>query len=152
MTLLGACGRFVGRLAGQLGSPRRRQQHRPRVAELSSTSGAGAGAARRGQSTRGPVITYLQDLLVVLELRNDPLALAEQQRGRRLGILFTVGDLTSAVGPPLTYGVPLFGLGTIGLIPLLGLRGVYMLSAGIFAAMFLVTLWWVAARRRLPGS
>ena len=56
------------------------------------------------------------------------------QRSRRLGLLFTVGDLASAVGPPLAYA----------LIPLLGIRGVYLLSAGIFASMFLVALRWAA--------
>jgi len=56
------------------------------------------------------------------------------QRSRRLGLLFTVGDLASAVGPPLAYT----------LIPLLGIRGVYLLSAGIFASMFLVALRWAA--------
>ncbi len=56
----------------------------------------------------------------------------EQQQGRRLGVLFTMGDLASAVGPPLAYG----------LIPLVGLKWVYLLSAGVIAAMFLVALRW----------
>jgi MFS family permease len=53
------------------------------------------------------------------------------EQSRRLGILFTVGDLTSAVGPPLAYA----------LIPVLGIRGGYVLSAGLLAAMFLIALW-----------
>jgi MFS family permease len=52
------------------------------------------------------------------------------EESSRLGILFTVGDLTSAVGPPLAYA----------LIPLLGIRGGYVLSAGLLAAMFIVAL------------
>lgn len=54
----------------------------------------------------------------------------EEQRSRRLGALFTVGDLASAVGPPLAYG----------LIPLLGIRGVYLLTAAVLALMLLVAL------------
>lgn len=50
---------------------------------------------------------------------------------RRLGVLFTVGDLASAVGPPLAYA----------LIPLVGLRGNYLLSAGVLASMLCVALW-----------
>jgi MFS family permease len=56
----------------------------------------------------------------------------EGRRSRRLGLLFTVGDLTSAIGPLLAYA----------LIPLLGLRGVYLGSAGLFAVMFLIALKW----------
>lgn len=48
------------------------------------------------------------------------------ERSRRLGLLFTLGDLGSAVGPPLAYS----------LVPLLGLRGNYLLSAGLFLALF----------------
>jgi len=53
------------------------------------------------------------------------------QRGRRLGLLFTIGDLASAIGPPLAYA----------LIPLLGTEGAYLLIAGVFASMFPVALW-----------
>lgn len=54
------------------------------------------------------------------------------QRGRRMALLFTVGDLTSALGPPLAYA----------LIPLVGLRCVYLLSALLCAAMALVGIRW----------
>jgi MFS family permease len=57
---------------------------------------------------------------------------SEQRRGRQMGILFTAGDLASAVGPPLAYA----------LIPLLGLKGIYLLNGGFFAVMFLVALRW----------
>jgi MFS family permease len=53
-----------------------------------------------------------------------------QTQSRRLGILFTFGDFTSAIGPPLAFV----------LIPLTGIKTLYLLSAVLFAAMFLVTL------------
>lgn len=52
-------------------------------------------------------------------------------QSKRLGVLFTLGDLASAVGPPLAYA----------LIPLLGIRGNYVLSAGAMVSMFLAALW-----------
>jgi MFS family permease len=52
------------------------------------------------------------------------------RQGRRLGVLFTVGDLASAVGPPLAYA----------LIPLIGINSLYLLVAGMFVAVILVTL------------
>jgi MFS family permease len=53
------------------------------------------------------------------------------EQSRRLGILFTVGDLASAVGPPLAYV----------LIPPLGIRGGYVLSASLLGTMFIVAMW-----------
>jgi MFS family permease len=53
------------------------------------------------------------------------------RQSQRLGVLFTVGDLTSAIGPPLAYA----------LMPWIGIKNVYWLSAGLFASMFLITLW-----------
>jgi MFS family permease len=53
------------------------------------------------------------------------------RQSRRLGVLFTVGDLTSAIGPPLAYA----------LMPWIGSKNIYWLSASLFASMFLVTLW-----------
>ncbi len=61
------------------------------------------------------------------------------RRGRYLGLLYTIGDLASAVGPPLAYA----------LIPVVGLRGVYLLSAGLLSAMLLVSLGRVRGNR--PG-
>jgi MFS family permease len=52
------------------------------------------------------------------------------RRSRRLGILFTVGDLASAVGPPLAYT----------LMPVLGIRNIYLLGAGLFAFVALEAL------------
>ena len=53
----------------------------------------------------------------------DGLALVAQ-RGRAIGLLHTAGDLGSAIGPPAAYA----------LMPWIGLRGVYLLCAGLFAA------------------
>jgi MFS family permease len=52
------------------------------------------------------------------------------RQSRRLGVLFTVGDLAGAVGPPLAYA----------LMPLVGTKNVYLLSAGLLACMFFVSL------------
>jgi MFS family permease len=49
---------------------------------------------------------------------------SQAQRGRAIGLLHTAGDLGSAVGPPAAYV----------LMPWIGLRGVYLLCAGLFAA------------------
>jgi MFS family permease len=62
----------------------------------------------------------------------------EQQRGQRLGFLFTIGDLTSAVGPLLAYA----------LIPSIGVGGLYLLSAGLVGIMFLVTARWAIKVRK----
>jgi MFS family permease len=48
----------------------------------------------------------------------------QAQRGRAVGLLHTVGDLGSAMGPPVAYA----------LIPWIELQGVYLLCAGLFAA------------------
>jgi MFS family permease len=55
-----------------------------------------------------------------------------RQRGRLLGVLFSVGDLGSALGPPLAYA----------LIPAWGARGVYWLAASLFGLMLLIALRW----------
>ncbi len=56
---------------------------------------------------------------------------AAGERSKRLGMLFTVGDLASAVGPPLAYA----------LIPVVGLGGGYALGAAAFASMAVAALW-----------
>ena len=53
-----------------------------------------------------------------------------RRQSSRLGVLFTAGDLTSAVGPLLAYAM----------MPLVGIKTLYLSSAGLFAIMFLVTL------------
>jgi MFS family permease len=62
----------------------------------------------------------------------------EQQRGQRLGYLFTVGDLTSAVGPLLAYA----------LIPAMGVSSLYLLSAGLLGIMFLIAARWAMKMRK----
>lgn len=54
----------------------------------------------------------------------------EERHGRFLGVLFTVGDLGSAIGPPLAYA----------LLPLWGIRGVYWLCVALLGLMLLVAL------------
>jgi MFS family permease len=53
-----------------------------------------------------------------------------QKQGRRLGVLFTFGDFASAIGPPLAFA----------LMPLVGIKTLYLSSAGFFAVMLFVTL------------
>lgn len=57
--------------------------------------------------------------------------------GRQLGWLFTIGDLASAIGPPLAYA----------LIPWLGLSRMYGLAAGLLGAMLVVAAYWAIKGR-----
>ena len=62
------------------------------------------------------------------------------QQGRAIGMLHTAGDLGSALGPPVAYA----------LLPWVGLSGVYLLCAGLFAAGLMLALrFW---RSGLPGT
>jgi MFS family permease len=58
----------------------------------------------------------------VTALTGHPVSQAQQ--GRAIGLLHTAGDLGSAIGPSAAYV----------LMPWIGLRGVYLLCAGLFAA------------------
>ena len=51
------------------------------------------------------------------------------QRGQAIGLLNTVGDFGSAIGPSVAYA----------LLPWIGLRGLYLFCA----AMFAVSLFWI---------
>jgi MFS family permease len=53
-----------------------------------------------------------------------------KKQSRRLGMLFTFGDFASAIGPPLAYA----------LMPLIGIKSLYISSAGIFVVVFLVSV------------
>lgn len=53
-----------------------------------------------------------------------------KRQGRQLGLMFTVGDLMSAIGPPLAYG----------LLPLVGTGALYYMSAALFGSILLVLL------------
>jgi MFS family permease len=62
--------------------------------------------------------------------------------GRRLGIMYTVGDLASAIGPPLAYA----------LLPIIGLAALYQISAGLFGMLILLALWWsTRSRIKIPN-
>ena len=63
------------------------------------------------------------------------------RHSRRLGWLFTIGDLTSAIGPLLAYQ----------LIPFIGTRGVYLMSAGLFGAMLIIAFLWASQPRPAPA-
>jgi MFS family permease len=52
------------------------------------------------------------------------------QRGRAIGLLHTSGDFGSAIGPSVAYA----------LLPWIGLHGVYLLCAALFAASLVLTL------------
>ena len=64
-----------------------------------------------------------------------------QKQSRRLGMLFTFGDLASAIGPPLAYAV----------MPFVGIKTLYVVSAGLFGVMFFVTLRRAAKAAPEPG-
>jgi len=49
---------------------------------------------------------------------------SQAQRGRAIGLLHTIGDLGSAIGPPAAYAF----------MPWIGLPGVYLICAGLFGA------------------
>jgi MFS family permease len=61
------------------------------------------------------------------------------RHGRRLGLLFTVGDLGSALGPPLAYG----------LLPIIGLSSIYGACALLLAMMLIVAIRWAIIRPHL---
>jgi len=52
-------------------------------------------------------------------------------RGKAISILYTSGDLGSAIGPIVAYA----------LLPTIGLRGVYWICAGLFFIGMPITLW-----------
>ncbi|MFQ5615502.1 MAG: MFS transporter, partial [Anaerolineales bacterium] len=63
------------------------------------------------------------------------------QHGRRLGALFTIGDLTSAIGPPLAFWLRAY----------IRLGGVYWIAAAIFGGMWLVARRWAREGRNSEG-
>ena len=60
----------------------------------------------------------------------------DTSRGRWLGVLYTVGDLGSAIGPPVAYA----------LIPFWGTPGLYWLSLAVLAFMLLAAVPWAILR------
>ncbi len=66
---------------------------------------------------------------------------SQDQRGRAIGLLYTAGDLGSALGPPVAYA----------LLPWLTLTGVYGLCAALFALQLLVVLWFQSRQTQLAS-
>jgi MFS family permease len=65
-----------------------------------------------------------------------------RHRGKAIGLLHTSGDLGSAVGPAFAYA----------LLPLVGLRGVYSVCAGLLVANLFLALFFRRRERPLVGS
>ena len=59
-----------------------------------------------------------------------------KKHGRYLGLLYTLGDLGSAIGPLLAFA----------LLPLWGISGLYWLNAALFALLLLLARYWVRRR------
>jgi MFS family permease len=119
---------LVGRLSDRIGN-------RWRVAAGSVTAGmAGYGLLALGLPL---AILFGLPLTSISSGSNQGLSTAlvgdlsnGGRHGRYLGILFTVGDLGSAIGPPLAYA----------LLPLRGIQGVYWLCVVLLGAMLLTAL------------
>jgi MFS family permease len=62
-----------------------------------------------------------------------------RRHGRFLGLLYTVGDLASAIGPLLAFA----------LLPLWGISGLYWFSAALLAMLLAMSLFW-SRRSRQP--
>ncbi len=126
---------MVGRLSDRVGN-------RWRVVSGSVTTGiAGFGLLALGL----PMAIWLGlPLTSVASGSNQGLSTAlvgdlsgKGRHGRFLGILFTVGDLGSAIGPPLAYA----------LLPLWGIQGVYALCVALLVVMLLASLGMGGKRR-----
>ena len=107
------------------------------------------GAAGFGMLAVGHPATVLAGLFLIAFASgsNQGLAIAivgdlsaEVKRGRTMGLLFTTGDLASAVGPLLAYA----------LLPLVGLKLIYLGVAALLAAMLLIAL--QSAREKESGK
>jgi MFS family permease len=64
---------------------------------------------------------------------------ATRQEGRRLGILFTIGDLFSAIGPPLAFW----------LMETAQLEWVYWTGTGVCLVMWSVAYTWAKLHKSL---
>ena len=101
---------------------------RPRLEEM-----AQAGTAcRQVVAARAPV-AILVGIALVAVARGSTQAMVtaltgdlvrQEQRGRAIGLVHTASDLGSAIGPPIAYA----------LLPWMGLPGVYLLCAALYAA------------------
>lgn len=61
-----------------------------------------------------------------------------RKHGRYLGLLYTVGDLGSAIGPLLAFA----------LLPLWGISGLYWLCAALLGLLLLMSLFWTGRKRK----
>lgn len=91
------------------------------------------GVAGFGLMALGSPLTIFSGLLLIAVTSGSNTGLATTlvgdmatrvRQGRHLGVLYTVGDLGSAIGPPLAYA----------LIPFMGLEGVYLLMGALLVA------------------
>lgn len=65
-----------------------------------------------------------------------------RRHGRYLGLLYTVGDLGSAIGPLLAFA----------LLPLWGISGLYLLNALLFAFLLVLALFWARTKNEGPKT
>ncbi len=63
------------------------------------------------------------------------------RQSRQLGVLYTIGDLGSAIGPPFVFFV----------LPYLGLEWIYLVLAAVILLMFLWVFRWVQKPRVRPA-
>ena len=106
-----------------------------------------AGAAGMALATRSAPAAILTGIALAAAASGGIQTLAtaltgdlvsQRERGRAIGLLYTAGDLGSAIGPPVAYA----------LLPLLGLTGVYGLCTVLLAAQMLVVLWFQSHQAR----
>jgi MFS family permease len=68
--------------------------------------------------------------------------LAGRHSGRYLGLLFTIGDFTSAVGPLLVFW----------LLERMEIRPIYLAAGVLYGIMFVVAGWWSVRRNKQGGE
>ena len=68
--------------------------------------------------------------------------LAGRRSGRYLGLLFTIGDFTSAAGPLLVFW----------LLERMGIRPIYLAAGVLYGAMFVVAGWWGLRHHKGEGE
>jgi len=65
-----------------------------------------------------------------------------RRHGRYLGLLYTVGDLSSAIGPLLAFA----------LLPLWGITGLYWLNAALFVGLLAVAWYWARKKKTINNQ
>jgi MFS family permease len=117
-------GMFAAPLAGTLSD---RLGGRWQVAAWGMAAGAAGMALTAWRAPAGILMGVFLGAISTGSVQALAIALAgdvvhPSQRGQAIGLLHTVGDLGSALGPPLAYA----------LLPLIGLRTIYLLCAVLF--------------------